>query len=162
MDEVDYRMMLDQLLRIEGAGLSTYRDAAGNLIVAPDHYVERMGVRGTGMAILEVDVRAVARELHQLWPTAGKLDEVRQRALIHMAFNLGARGLLTMTRLVSAVESRLWEAAAREMLISQWAKQQPPRASVLAAMMRTGRDDVLRVIQPEAHNPQQVQLGIRT
>jgi hypothetical protein len=25
-----------------------------------------------------------------------------------------------------------------------------------------GRDDVLRVIQPEARNPQQVQLGIRT
>ena len=162
MDEVDYRMMLDQLLTVEGASLSTYRDAAGNLIVAPDHYVERMGVRGTGLALLEVDVRAVAKELHQLWPTIGMLDEVRQRALIHMAFNLGVRGLLTMTRLVSAVESRLWETAADEMLISQWAKQEPRRANVLAAMMRTGRDDVLTVIQPEAHNQQQVQLGIRT
>ena len=155
-------MMLDQLLTVEGASLSTYRDAAGNLIVAPDHYVERMGVRGTGMAVLEVDVRAVAKKLHQLWPTTGMLDEVRQRALIHMAFNLGVRGLLTMTRLVSAVESRLWETAADEMLISQWAKQEPRRANVLAAMMRTGRDDVLTVIQPEAHNQQQVQLGIRT
>ena len=67
-----------------------------------------------------------------------------------------------MTRLVSAVESRLWETAADEMLISQWAKQEPRRANVLAAMMRTGRDDVLTVIQPEAHNQQQVQLGIRT
>ena len=85
-------MMLDQLLTVEGASLSTYRDAAGNLIVAPDHYVERMGVRGTGMAVLEVDVRAVAKKLHQLWPTTGMLDEVRQRALIHMAFNLGSEG----------------------------------------------------------------------
>ncbi len=152
MDEVDYRMMLDQLLRIEGVGLAAYRDATGNLIVAPDHYVERMGVRGTGMAVLEVDVRAVARELDELWPTTGKLDGVRQRALIHMAFTMGVRGLLTMTRLVSAVESRFWETAAEEMLISQWAKQEPRRAIVLAAMMRTGRDDVLRVIQPEAHN----------
>jgi lysozyme len=150
MDEVDYRMMLDQILRIEGAGLSAYRDAAGNLIVAPDHYVERMGVKGTGMAVLEVDVRAVAKELDQLWPTTAKLDEVRQRALIHMAFNLGVRGLLTMTPLVSAVESRLWEAAADEMLISHWGKRGPHRASVLAAMMRTGRDDVLRVIQPRS------------
>ena len=162
MDEVDYRMMLDQLLRIEGAGLSTYRDAAGNLIVAPDHYVERMGVRGFRLAVLEVDVRAVAADLEELWPNVRKLDAVRKRVLIHMAFNMGVTPLLTVTRLVSAVESRLWEMAADEMLISRWAKREPHRASVLAAMMRTGRDDVLRVIQPEAPNQQQVQLGIRT
>lgn len=68
------------------------RDAAGNLIVASDHYMERMGVRGFRLAVLEVDLRAVAGELDQLWPTTGKLDEVRQRALIHMAFNMGGPG----------------------------------------------------------------------
>jgi hypothetical protein len=35
MDAVDYRTLLDQLIRIEGARLAPYRDAAGNLIVAP-------------------------------------------------------------------------------------------------------------------------------
>jgi GH24 family phage-related lysozyme (muramidase) len=148
MDAVDYRTLLDQLTRIEGASLAPYRDAAGNLIVAPDDYVERMGVRGTGLAVLELDVRAVARELEEQWPTVSKLDVVRQRVLIHLGFNMGVRGLLTMMRLVSAVESRFWETAADDMLISQWAKQEPRRASVLAAMMRTGRDKVLDVIQP--------------
>jgi len=70
-------MMLDQLLRIEGAGLSTYRDAAGNLIVAPDRYLERMGVRGFRLAVLEVDVRAVAADLEELWPNLRTLDAVR-------------------------------------------------------------------------------------
>jgi len=148
MDAVDYRTLLDQLIRIEGMRLAPYRDAAGNLIVAPDHFVERMGARGTRMAVLEIDVRAAARELEEQWPTVSKLDAVRQRVLIHMAFNMGVRGLLTMMRLVSAVESRFWETAADDMLISLWAKQEPRRASVLAAMMRTGRDEVLKVIQP--------------
>jgi lysozyme len=148
MDAVDYRTLLDQLIRIEGVRLAPYRDAAGNLIVAPNDYVERMGVGATGMAVLEVDVRAVARELDEQWPTVSKLDAIRQRVLIHLAFNMGVRGLLTMMRLVSAIESRVWERAADDMLISQWAKQEPRRASVLAAMMRTGRDEVLKVIPP--------------
>ena len=148
MDAVDYRTLLDQLIRIEAASLGPYRDAAGNLIVAPEDYAERMGVRGTGMAVLEVDLRAVARELGEQWPTVNKLDAVRQRVLIHLAFNMGVRGLLTMMWFVSAVEFRLWETAADDMLSSHWAKQEPCRASVLAAMMRTGRDEVLDVIQP--------------
>ena len=148
MAAVDYRTLLDQLIRIEGVRLAPYRDAAGNLIVAPDDYVERMGVRGCGMAVLEVDVRAVARELEEQWPTVSKLDPVRQRVLIHMAFNMGVRGLLAMMRFVSAVEFHFWETAANDMPISQWAKQEPRRTCVLAAMMRTGRDEVLEVIQP--------------
>ena len=34
MAAVDYRTLLDQLIRIEGVRLAPYRDAAGNLIVA--------------------------------------------------------------------------------------------------------------------------------
>jgi lysozyme len=162
MDAVDYRTLLDQLLRIEGVRLAPYRDAAGNLIVAPDDYLERMGVRGTGMAVLEVDVRAVARELEELWPNVRKLDAARQRVLIHLAFNMGVRGLLTMMRFVSSVEFHFWETAADDMLISRWAKQEPRRASVLAAMMRMGRDDVSSVIQSAANKEQQVPIGIRT
>jgi lysozyme len=162
MDAVDYGKLLEQLIRIEGAKLAAYRDAVGNLIVAPENYVKRMGVTGTGMAVLEVDIRAVAHELEASWPTVGELDAIRKRVLIHMTFNMGIRGLLAMLRFVSAVECRLWDTAADEMLISQWAKQEPRRANVLAAMIRTGRDDVLRVIQPEAHNQPHVQLGLRT
>jgi lysozyme len=140
MDAVDYRTLLDQLIRIEGARLAPYRDAAGNLIVAPDDYVERMGVRGTGMAVLEMDVRAVARELEEQWPNVRRLDAVRRRVLIHMAFNIGVKPLLAMMRFMSAVEFHFWNTAADDMLISQWAKQAAGRTTVLAEMMRTGQD----------------------
>ena len=78
-----------------------------------------------------------------------QLDAVRKRVLIHMGFNMGVPRLLTMTRFVSAVESRAWDTAANEMLNSEWANREPHRTSVMAAMMRTGRDDVLSVIHPK-------------
>ena len=61
---------------------------------------------------------------------------------------MGVRGLLATLRFVSPVEFRIWDTASDDMLISQWGKQEPHRASVLAAMMRTGRDEVLKVIPP--------------
>ncbi len=147
METIDYRHLLDQLIKIEGAKLAPYRDAAGNLIVAPDDYVERMGVKGTGMAVVEVDVRAVAADLDERWSVLGTLDGVRQRVIIHMAFNIGIGALLAMTRFMSAVECRRWDSAAEEMIVSPWAKREPDRASVLAVMMRTGGDEVLSVIR---------------
>jgi hypothetical protein len=143
----DYDKLLDQVIRIEGPRLAPCRDATGNLIVAPQHYVEALGVSGGRMTVLEADVRAVARELEERWPVVGRLDDVRHRVLVHMAFNMGVRGLLAMNRFVAAVELGVWATAAEEMLISQWAKQDPGRATVLAAMMRTGRDDALTVSQ---------------
>jgi len=136
MDAVDYRKLLEQLIRIEGAKLAPYRDAAGNLIVAPDHYVKRIGVTGTGMAVVEVDIRAVAHELEASWPTLGDLDAIRKRVLIHMTFNMGIRGLLAMLRFASAVEFRLWDTAADEMLISHWRDVVPASPTVRSAFRR--------------------------
>jgi len=147
METIDYRHLLDQLIKIEGAKLAPYRDEAGNLIVAPEDYVERMGVKGTRMAVVEVDVRAVAADLDGRWSILGTLDGVRQRVVIHMAFNMGVDALLAMTRFMSAVECRRWDSAAEEMIVSHWAEREPDRASVLAVMMRTGGDEVLSVIR---------------
>ena len=125
MDALDYEKLLNQLIRLEGDRLDRER-----------------------LTVLEEDVRAVAQELEEGWPAVRRIDSVRKRVLIHMTFNMEVRGVLAMQRFVSAVEFRLWVTAADEMLISEWAKQEPVRASVLAAMMRTGRDTVLDVIQP--------------
>jgi hypothetical protein len=157
----DYDKLLDQVIRIEGARLAPCRDATGNLIVAPQHYVEAMGVSGGRMTVVEADVRAVARELEELWPVVGSLDSVRYRVLVHMAFNRGVRGLLAMNRFVAAVEFGSWATAAQEMLTSQWAKQDPGRATVLAAMVRTGRDDALKVSVGHWSNPVATSPGPR-
>jgi hypothetical protein len=150
MEQMDYGKALDQLIRIEGSNLASYRDATGNLIVAPQHYLEAMGVSDGTMSVLEADVRAVARELEELWPVRAAVDGVRYRVLVHMAFNMGVLGLFAMNRFVAAVEVGSWPTAAKEMLISQWADQEPHRATVLAAIMRAGRDDALTVSKPRS------------
>jgi lysozyme len=141
MDERDYQKLLAQLMRLEGRWLAHYCDAEGNLIVAADHDGEQASIDRQTMTVLEADVRRVTRELEDILPVVGRLDSVRQRVLIHMAFNMGVTWLLTRLRFISAVQFRFWEAAAEEMMISDWAKQEEGRATVLIQMMRTGREE---------------------
>ena len=81
-------------------------------------------------------------------PQLPMLDAVRQRVVIHMAFDMGVTGLLAMIRFVAAVEFHFWETAAQEMSISQWAKEGKRRAAALVEMMRTGHDDQIGGAHP--------------
>jgi lysozyme len=142
MDDLDCEKLLAQLMRLEGRWLAPYYDGAGNLIVVANDRGERASTDRKSMTVLESDVRRVALHLEDIFPVVGRLDAVRQRVLIHMAFNMGAEQLLTLPRFISAVQFRNWEAAAEEMLFSNWAKHEQRRANVLAQMMRTGRDNL--------------------
>ena len=141
MDDLDCEKLLAQLIRLEGRWLAPYYDGAGDLIVVALDRGEEAPTDRAHMTVLESDVRRVAADLEDGIPVVGRLDAVRQRVLIHMAFNVGVTQLLTLTRFISAVQFRNWEAAAKQMLISDWAKHEEQRANVLAQMMRTGRDD---------------------
>ena len=142
MDDLDCEKLLAQLMHLEGRWLAPYYDGAGNLIVVANDRGERASTDRKSMTVLESDVRRVALHLEDIFPVVGRLDAVRQRVLIHMAFNVGVTQLLTLTRFISAVQFRNWEAAAEEMLFSNWAKHEQRRANVLAQMMRTGRDNL--------------------
>ena len=140
MDDRDYEKLLAQVMRLERGWLDVYCDPKGNLIVAADPPGEQASTDRKRMTLLESRLRRVASDLEDILPDVGRLDAVRQRVLIHMAFNMGVEQL--RARFISAVQSRSWEAAAHEMMISDWGKHDERRASVLAQMMRTGRDDL--------------------
>ena len=55
-----------------------------------------------------------------------------QGVLVEMAFNLGASGLSEFKNFLSAVKSKNYTAAAKEMLKSDWSKQVGDRAKTLA------------------------------
>ena len=58
------------------------------------------------MTVLEADLRRVALDLEYMLPVVGRLDAVRQRVLIHLAFNMGVerlRGGCGSFRLFSSV-----------------------------------------------------------
>jgi lysozyme len=149
MEDLDYQKLLSQLLQIEGPKLARYFNADGNLIVAEMPYVESVGLNARKpVTVLEADLRRVAREIEELLPAVAALDPVRQRVVVHMAFDMGVTGLLAMIRFVAAVGFHFWETAAQEMLISQWAKEGKRRAAALVEMMRTGHDDQIGGAQP--------------
>jgi lysozyme len=149
MEDLDFQKLLGQLLRVEGPKLAYYRNADGNLIVAEKSYLESVGMNARKpVTVLEADLRRVARELEDLLPAVGVLDPVRQRVVVHMAFNMGVTGLLAMIRFVAAVAFHFWDTAAQEMLISQWAKEEKRRAATLVEMMLTGQDSQIGASQP--------------
>ena len=92
MDDLDCEKLLAQLMRLEGRWLAPYYDGAGNLIVVADDRGEKASTDRESMTVLESDVRRVALHLEEILPVAGRLDAVRQRVLIHMAFNMGSGG----------------------------------------------------------------------
>ena len=70
------------------------------------------------------------------WP---KLTDDRRRVLANMGYQLGILGLMRFKRMLAALERGDYEAAAREMLDSKWARQDSPgRAQELAEMLRRG------------------------
>jgi len=139
MDDLDYCHLMAQLTRYEGFRLRHYQDTAGKLTAAKQPPIR--AVRADAVATtLERDLRRIATQLEDQWPTFPKLDPVRQRVLLHIAFNIGVAPLLAQRPLMRAVEVRYWNSAADEMFMSEWATQDQGRAVVLAEMMRTGRD----------------------
>ena len=130
-----------QLIRHEGRKLKPYPDP-----LHPELITIGVGRNLTANGIsadecdlmLENDVAARYEALNAYpWFTA--LDEVRQAALVDMAF-MGVAKLLGFRRMIAALTLGNWEQAALEMHDSNWAKQvQPERVQHLQAQMRTGQ-----------------------
>ena len=132
-----------ELLRDEGEKLFAYQDSVGLWTIGVGHLLgtqPRMQriTRSESRALLENDIDLAAGVLSGLIEDWDGLDDVRQRALLNMAFNLGTR-ISGFAKFLTAVRRRDWPTAAREMLDSKWARQVGERAKRLEVMIRTGR-----------------------
>lgn len=67
------------------------------------------------------------------------LNDVRQRVLISMAYQMGVPGLLKFKNTLENIETGNYDAAKNGMLASLWARQTPARAKRLAERMETGQ-----------------------
>lgn len=72
----------------------------------------------------------------RLW--FGRLDGVRQDAVIAMAYQMGPHGVDGFHGMIASLEARMWETAASGALASLWGQQTPARALRVATMLRTG------------------------
>jgi lysozyme len=138
---IDRYAMVRQLRLHEGERLKPYRCTAGKLTIGVGRNLEDRGISAEESAMLLAnDIAAMERELQHALPWAATLDEVRQRVLLDMAFNLGIVGLLAFKRTLATVAAGQYQQAATMMLDSKWTRQVGQRAERLSRMMATGKD----------------------
>lgn len=137
---MDRAKLVAALKRDEGLRLKPYTDTTGHLTIGCGRNLTDVGITlDEAEALLEHDIDRVVGELNQR-PWFARLSDVRQRAIVNMAFNLGLSGLLSFTQMIAALEHGRYTTAAREMMESRWAAQVKMRADRIATMMITDQD----------------------
>jgi lysozyme len=138
---MDRDAMVHQLRLHEGERLKPYRCTAGKLTIGVGRNLDDRGItREESAMLLANDIATVWADVQRALPWAARLDDVRQRVLLDMAFNLGLVGLLSFKRTLAAIEAGQYQQAATMMLDSRWAGQVGGRAERLSRMMATGKD----------------------
>jgi len=147
---IDAKLMAQELRRDEGVRLTVYDDATGD-VLKPGMTLKGHPTIGVGRALdvrgitpveadylLYQDIAAIQLGLSQRYTWFSGLDDVRQRVLVNMAFNLGLDGISYWRRFLECLAVGAWDAAAGEMLTSKWYGQVKVRAVRLITAMRTG------------------------
>ena len=112
----------------------------GILTIAWGHNIDHNGVtRLEAEVLLDHDLASAEMECRKAFPWFADLNDVRQRVLVNMCFNLGLPKLQGFHKTLACIAGKDYERAATAMLASKWAAQVGSRAVRLARMMRDGR-----------------------
>lgn len=144
MDEQQQARLESELVRDEGEVFHAYQDNSPLRLWTIGVGVMIDARRGGGITreesryLLRNRLARLEVDLDKAIPWWRKLNPVRQRVLLNMAYNLGVTGLLKFKRALAAAKRGAYAEASRELMMSDWAPQVGPRADRLAAMMRDG------------------------
>ena len=129
--------------RHEGLRLKPYTDTTQHLSIGYGRNLTDNGIsEEEADLLLEHDLDATEQAIRLAWLPFNGLDEVRQRAVAEMGFNLGIPGLMKFHGMLGALEAGDYGLAAAHALNSLWAAQVGLRARRLARMLLTGEDPV--------------------
>ena len=136
------RNSLEAQLRLhEGYSRKLYKCSQGFKSIGVGRNLDANGMRPDEIALmLANDIAEAKVQLDKLTPWWRDLDEVRQKVLVDMMFNLGPKTMAGFRNTLRHVQERDYGRAAKRMLASRWAAQVGSRARRLAEMMRTGED----------------------
>jgi lysozyme len=136
-----------ELRRDEGVRYSIYLDSLGVPTVGCGHNVKVSPLPAGWTCpltdsqvdqLLSRDIATTLAKLDKALPWWRSLDEVRQRVVANMCFNLGIGGLLGFKNTLAAMQRGSYAIAAAGMLSSKWAGQVGARAKRLAQAMESG------------------------
>ena len=151
--------LIDQLILHEGLELKVYKDTLGIDTIGVGRNLEdrsitdgelmhmnllREEIYTNGITekdarfLLGNDIDIVERELLDAHPCLERLDDVRIRVLLDMAFNLGVPRLRKFKNMWAGIHEGDYIRAGDEMMDSRWANQVGARAVRLCKMMKDG------------------------
>jgi lysozyme len=138
---MDRNRLIDQLRIHEGVEKTVYNDSEGIPTIGVGRNLRDRGLSDDEIDyLLSNDIDIVVNELDKVMPWWRDLDEVRQRVLCDLVFNLGMPRFSGFKKSISYMKQQMWDQAANELLDSKWARQVGRRAHTLSEMMRTGND----------------------
>ena len=141
IDEHD-PILLASVKKHEGWRPYAYRDSLGYLTIGYGRLIDQQKGGGIteqeGEMLLSNDLAGSVNSAPLFVKNYHELSENRQRVVIEMIFNLGSGGFAKFKNTIAAIERGDYEAAAKGMLSSLWAKQVKGRAKTLAEMMKQG------------------------
>lgn len=146
---MDIALLEEELRRDEGVRYWPYKDTAvpPRDTVGVGHNIQAKPLPSSWAypltdaqvdQLLADDLADVFANLDRNLPWWRDLDEVRQRVVANMAFNLGVGKLLGFKNALGAMQRGSYAVAAAAMLNSVWANQVGERAKRLARAMETG------------------------
>ncbi len=146
----DLVLLVEELNRDEGRVLRLYDDATGKEIKKGDTLKgypsigtgRNLQAKGISENVAEImlyeDIIQAVDNLNKHLPWWVELDNVRQRALINMCFNMGIFGLLKFKNTLAAIQDERWDDAHDGIMNSLYARQVGGRAVRVAEMIQMG------------------------
>jgi lysozyme len=134
--------IISRLVEDEGEVLHAYKDSHDLLTIGVGRLIDPK--KGGGISreesryLLANDIRkwiAIAGQ----WDWFDQITRPRQGVIVCMLHQLGAKGVSNFRKMIEALGRFDYEAAADEMLDSNWHKQTPERCERMATIMRTGQ-----------------------
>ena len=144
---MDIEKLREQLEVDEGCVYEIYNDHLGYATFGIGHLVtesdpEQGQSLGTAVSpdrvaeAFESDIQSVLRDCNILYSDFDDLPEEAQQVIANMMFNLGRPRLSKFAGMKRGVDARDWDAAADEMVDSNWYRQVTNRADRLVERIR--------------------------
>jgi lysozyme len=142
-EEIAYDEGSVNKIYLDHLGLPTF--GIGHLVIDSDpEYGQEVGTPVSEDRVAEAfdkDVEIVIDDCEKLYPDFDELPEEVQRIIANMMFNMGRPRLSKFKGMKRGVDNRDWNAAADEMVDSNWYRQVTKRADRLVARMRAVQID---------------------
>lgn len=147
MNVMNLQLLKSELRRDEDVNYTPYTDTTGHKSVGCGHNLSASPLpKGWTYPLtdaqvdqlLDDDIQETCGQLDRFLPWWTQLDDVRQRVVANMAFNMGVGALLTFRNTLTDMKQGFYVAAATGMRASIWARQVGQRAQRLADAMASG------------------------